>query len=117
MRNDEAIKLENAIFENVKNANEYKILIFQSIKDIKDNNYSNINKYNIWKHDLYLDARLEEEEQNNFIIQPFEVYEGILTCSCGSNRVYSYQKQTRSADEMSTTIARCMKCNKKWINN
>jgi DNA-directed RNA polymerase subunit M/transcription elongation factor TFIIS len=112
----DAVNNENVIFKNSKDVNEYKIIIYQLINDIKNKKNKNIQN-SIWKHNLYQIERLEEEEQNNFIIKPFEVFEGILTCSCGSKRVYSYQKQTRSADEMSSTIAQCMKCNKKWVNN
>lgn len=60
----------------------------------------------------------EIAEQDDFINNPFEVVEGALECAkCGSKRVYSYQKQTRSCDEPSTTFASCLNCSKKWIYN
>jgi len=43
-------------------------------------------------------------EEDDFIKNPFEVEEGILTCKCGSKRVYSYTKQCRSSDEPMSTI-------------
>jgi len=57
-----------------------------------------------WKHPSLSDYINEEIEQDNFIIQPFEIVEGITQCKCGSKRVYSYTKQTRGGDESSTTF-------------
>ena len=57
----------------------------------------------------------EEIEQDNFIIKPFEIEEGVLQCKCGSKRVYSYSKQSRSADEPMSTYAQCMSCKSKWV--
>ena len=54
-------------------------------------------------------------EQNNFIETPFEIEEGVLECDCGSKRVFSYQKQSRSADEPMSTYATCMACKKQWV--
>lgn len=68
-----------------------------------------------WKSKIYAQERLEEEEQNNFIIKPFEVSEGVLTCKCGSKKVYSYQKQSRSADEPMSTYATCVVCKHSWV--
>jgi DNA-directed RNA polymerase subunit M/transcription elongation factor TFIIS len=110
--------LERNIYEKSSN---YLLSIFEIINDIKsglklNEILSNIKKTNIgWNHDSLKDAIFEEEEQNNFIIQPFEVYEGVLTCKCGSKRVYSYQKQSRSADEPMSTYATCMSCKSKWV--
>jgi DNA-directed RNA polymerase subunit M/transcription elongation factor TFIIS len=56
----------------------------------------------------------EEIEQDNFIIQPFEIVEGITECKCGSKRVYSFTKQTRGGDEISTTFNECLSCKSKW---
>jgi DNA-directed RNA polymerase subunit M/transcription elongation factor TFIIS len=54
-------------------------------------------------------------EEDDFIKNPFEVEEGILTCKCGSKRVYSYTKQCRSSDEPMSTFAQCVACNSKWV--
>ena len=110
--------LERNIYEKSSN---YLLSIFEIINDIKtglklNDILSNIKKSNIgWNHESLKDAIFEEEEQNNFIIQPFEVYEGVLSCKCGSKRVYSYQKQSRSADEPMSTYATCMSCKSKWV--
>ena len=98
----------------------YKRMLYQTICDIKfgcklNPILSNIKENKIlWNHSSLDEYIFEEQEQNNFIIQPFEVHEGAITCACGSNRVYSYQKQSRSADEPMSTYSTCMACGKKW---
>ena len=57
----------------------------------------------------------KEIEQDNFLIKPLEIEEGVLECKCGSKRVFSYQKQCRGGDESSTTFAECVACKAKWI--
>jgi transcription elongation factor S-II len=101
---------------------KYLLNIYQIINDIKKGNKlkdllnslknSKIN----WKHDFYNEIENEEVEQNNFIENPFEIEEGVLECNkCGSKRVFSYQKQSRSADEPMSTYATCVACKSKWI--
>jgi DNA-directed RNA polymerase subunit M/transcription elongation factor TFIIS len=98
----------------------YKLNIYQTICDINSGNKlaSILNKIKEekidFKHDSFVDYIFEEEEQNNFLIKPFEIEEGVLECKCGSKRVYSYSKQSRSADEPMSTYAECMSCRKKW---
>jgi len=98
----------------------YKRILYQTICDIKLGKKLNLILLNIrekkilWNHPYVENYIFEEQEQNNFIIQPFEVHEGAITCACGSKRVYSYQKQSRSADEPMSTYSTCMACNKKW---
>lgn len=67
-----------------------------------------------WDHEQYRDLQLKLEEYDDFIINPFEVEEGVTECRCGSKRVFTYQKQTRGADEPMTTFAKCMACNAQW---
>lgn len=68
----------------------------------------------LWKDPLFETYEKWIEEQNEFIKKPFEVEEGVIECSCGSKKVFSYSKQTRSADEPTTTFAECLVCKKKW---
>jgi DNA-directed RNA polymerase subunit M/transcription elongation factor TFIIS len=99
---------------------EYNRVILQVVGDI-------INKRNItlilkdikngyigWKHHSFDDAVMRLEEQDDFIEHPFQVEEGVLECKCGSKKVYSFSKQTRSADEPMTTYAQCVNCNSTW---
>ena len=56
-----------------------------------------------------------QEEQDNFIIKPFEIEEGVLECGkCGSKKTFSYSKQTRGGDEGTTVFAVCANCNARW---
>lgn len=68
-----------------------------------------------WQNNHYIDLIDKEIEQDNFLIKPIEIEEGVLECKCGSKRVFSYQKQCRGGDESSTTFAECIACKSKWI--
>lgn len=83
----------------------------QCIRDIHaENIYEN--------HTMFKEYRDTEKEEDHFLLHPFTVEEGVLECSrCGGKRTISYQKQTRSADEGSTTFAKCVDCNKQWRHN
>lgn len=117
--------IEKNIYEISKNDNNlYISIIYQVVNDIT---YSKLklstildnikkNKYS-WNHDCFKEMILEEEEQDEFITNPFEVVEGIIQCNCGSKRVYSYSKQTRSNDEAATTFSQCLSCKQKWKTN
>lgn len=43
-----------------------------------------------------------------------EPMSGIHKCKCGCDKVYSYELQTRSADEGMTLFLQCYDCGKKW---
>ena len=75
-----------------------------------------------WNHSEFKQMQNMLDEQNDFIENPFAVEEGVLECKsrdengnvCGSKRVFSYQRQVRSADEPMTTFASCCRCGTKW---
>ena len=67
-----------------------------------------------WNHTTFTNVRNRIEEHDDFIINPFEVVEGVTACYCGSNRVFTYQAQVRSCDEPMTTFAKCVSCKKQW---
>jgi len=113
--------LENKIFEiSDENESVYKQIIFQLIVDIRNGKklkelLEDLNQRKVhWKHQSLNEYVDEEVEQDNFIIQPFEIVEGITQCKCGSKRVYSFTKQTRGGDESSTTFNECLNCKSKW---
>lgn len=113
--------LEKKIFEiSNKKESVYKQIIFQLIIDIRNGKkikeiLEDIKKNKFhWRHQSLNDYIDEEIEQDNFIIQPFEIVEGITECKCGSKRVYSFTKQTRGGDESSTTFNECLNCKSKW---
>jgi DNA-directed RNA polymerase subunit M/transcription elongation factor TFIIS len=114
--------LSNKILEICNNDEKLcKTVVFQIITDLKNKKKlpdvlkELKEKKILWKHVDYADIIAEEEEQDNFIIQPFEIIEGITQCNkCGSNRVFSFTKQTRGGDESSTTFNECLQCKSKW---
>jgi DNA-directed RNA polymerase subunit M/transcription elongation factor TFIIS len=106
----------------------YKLNIFQTIGDIIKGQklkelIENIKNGNLgWSHPAFKHMQNMIDEQNDFIENPFAVEEGVLECKardkngivCGSKRVFSYQRQVRSADEPMTTFASCCQCGTKW---
>jgi len=117
--------IEKHIFEVTMNSGQnmeydYKRNLYQIIGDVMNKKkleelLKNIKQKQIgWNHASFDFARAQMEEQDDFIENPFEVEEGVIDCKCGSKRVFSYSKQSRSADEPMTTYAQCVKCNSKW---
>ncbi len=71
----------------------------------------------IWHHAVFDTDRAQEHEEILFQTNPFEVAEGVLQCGkCKSFRTYSFQRQTRSADEPATLYVTCAECGNKWRN-
>lgn len=99
----------------------YQKIIYQVVGDIindlklKDI-VTNIKKKMVkWNHPTFSDVKNRIEEHDEFIINPFEVEEGVTVCkSCGSGRVFTYQKMCRSADEPMSTFCTCCECKKQW---
>lgn len=119
--------IEKNIYNSVKekhynNEEEYKRVVFQTIGDILESKFtlkdivSNIKNNNIgWKHKCYTDIKNKLDEHDDFIVNPFEVVEGVTTCNkCGSKRVFTFQKQCRGSDEPMTTFAKCVECRSQW---
>lgn len=130
LKNEQNINIfDKNIYEYVSNKYEdeeeieknYLYCIYEVISLIKEGNklkdiINDIKNSNLeWKNKFYNDLMNEEIEQDNFIENPFEIEEGVLECKCGSKRVFSYQKQSRSADEPMSTYATCVACKNKWI--
>ena len=98
----------------------YTKVLFQTVGDtIKGVNLKQLVK-NIkqslvgWDHPDYVNVKRRIEEQDDFIINPFEVEEGVTKCHCGSERVFTYSKQERGGDEPMTTHAKCVVCKAQW---
>jgi DNA-directed RNA polymerase subunit M/transcription elongation factor TFIIS len=112
--------IEQAVYDKVTNAEDYKIVIYQVVSDILSKKSEEIILKNIqseeilWKHDCYGEMSARIKEQNEFIENPFEIEEGIHTCKCGSKRVYSYNKQCRGGDEGTSVFCECVACHSKW---
>ena len=101
---------------------EYKHNIYQTCLDILNkqklsdilNNIQNKNIY--WNNPCFENIRNKVAEQNDFIVNPFNVEEGALKCQkCNSKRVLSYSRQVRSSDESTSVFAHCIGCKAKWV--
>jgi len=61
-------------------------------------------------HDFDL-IRQEIDEEENFIMCPPVIDEGVIECKrCKSKRTFSFNRQTRSSDEAVTVFVRCVNC-------
>jgi DNA-directed RNA polymerase subunit M/transcription elongation factor TFIIS len=71
-----------------------------------------------WNHPCFAQYVKNQQEQDDYILNPFEVEEGVIECPrCKSSKVFSMAIQTRAADEPTTTMAECTKCKLKWSQN
>ena len=102
-------------FEKEYKSNLYQVCVDIQSKKLLKNIVDNLKKIKIgWDHETFDNIKYQIAEQDDFIENPFEIEEGVIECKCGSKRVFSYSKQSRSADEPSTTYAECAECNSKW---
>lgn len=119
----QATLFEEMIFENSKNEEDYLKNVHHISNEIsKDTDFKHIeniiiNKKLDWEQECFDKIRSKIQEQDNFIQNPFNIAKGVLTCKCGSDRVFSYSKMTRSGDEAMTTFAECVKCKRKWTQS
>lgn len=117
------IYLESKRLDEHEQEEVYTRIVYQTIGDILSGKklaiiLSLIKNGKIgWKHPAFDSVTLKQAEQDEFIINPFEVEDGVLECHCGSKRVFSYSKQCRSSDEPTTTFAECMSCKARWTDN
>jgi DNA-directed RNA polymerase subunit M/transcription elongation factor TFIIS len=114
--------LEKAIFIlSKKDETVYKQILYEiATKLIHNKSMQNIakimkkQKYGFNDHTFDQVKKILKEE-DDFVENPFEVSEGVLTCKCGSNKTMSYPMQTRSSDEKTSVFVCCVKCGKKWV--
>jgi DNA-directed RNA polymerase subunit M/transcription elongation factor TFIIS len=69
----------------------------------------------IWNDSSFETLMKIEKEEDEFLETPLEVAEGAIKCKCGSERVFSFSKQTRGGDESTTVFALCSTCKSKWV--
>jgi DNA-directed RNA polymerase subunit M/transcription elongation factor TFIIS len=123
--NDNVNIIEKNIFTNTSKEDfetQYKHNIYQTCIDILDKKKLNDIVNNIKNKKIYWDNPCFESiankvsEQNDFIVNPFNVEEGALKCQkCNSKRVLSYSRQVRSSDESTSVFAHCIGCKAKWV--
>jgi len=81
-------------------------LIFSQIKNLLNLDY--------FESALFDDVKKTDDKFLNNITCKLEPVSGIHKCKCGCDKVYSYELQTRSADEGMTVFLQCYECGKKW---
>ena len=114
--------IEKLIYEKcVNNENKYKNMVYEVVEYIKNGSkildaMKELKEGRLlYNHPAFNEVKFKQQEQDEFIMNPFQVEEGVLKCpKCGQCRTFSYSKQTRSADEPMTTFATCMNCKHKW---
>lgn len=112
-------EVKKVVDSRVLNKNKIKIIyeLYGYCLEDEDMNVRDIlrsNKFE-WKNECYVDEMSNIKEQRNFIENPPQVAEGVISCSkCGSKRVYCQSVQSRSGDEGMNVRARCTKCNNVW---
>ena len=114
-------KLENLIHDLSTSQDDYSLIILEII-DYKRNKlttkqiYEKLKNNNIqFNTEEFFNYQKEIDELDDFLNNPFEVDEGVLTCNkCSSNKTYSYTKQTRGGDESTTVFAMCSNCQARW---
>lgn len=70
-----------------------------------------------FNHPDFAEIKRKTREQDDYILNPPDVEEGVVECKCGSKKVYSVSVQTRSADEPMSTRAFCYVCKARWTQN
>ena len=114
--------IEKSIYDISRDdENKYRDILFEVAVDLKRNIspeqlLQNIKSGTImWNHVNFNEIIFRQKEQDDFIVTPFEVAEGVLKCpKCSHMKTFSFSKQTRSADEPMTTFSQCVKCKHKW---
>jgi len=115
------------LFSHVTDRYEAAWLVAQAKEDVANVCGGNFDRYVSeiydtgkygWKHPMFDAIAKRLKNYDEYILKPYEVEEGVLTCrKCKSKRVYSSVVQTRAADEPMTTLAKCAQCNYKWSQN
>lgn len=94
----------------------YEIIEYYRISQSTKNTLTYIKEDGMdFRHDVFNPIKKKEQEHDDFILNPFEVSEGVLECNkCGSKQTMSTSKQTRGGDESTTVFAMCVKCSATW---
>lgn len=115
---------EDEVYQsNLLFINEYDRIIYQIIGDIIEGIKLKVilknikDKFVSWEHTTFHTIKNLLNEHDEFIVNPFEVSEGVLECKCGSKRTFSFGKQVRGSDEATSTFVECMSCGCKWREN
>lgn len=71
----------------------------------------------IFELPCFAEMRAEELAQIEYAQSQPITEEGVFTCErCGSQRVFAFSKQVRSADEGMSVFAKCSECKHRWTH-
>ncbi|QNH08759.1 putative protein 349L [Cricket iridovirus] len=123
LTNKNNISLFFNILTNIPNGDDYLFECVQHFIQMKNSNECDINdlflklksQLLVWQDSSFEQFLKIEKEEDNFLESPLEVAEGAIKCKCGSERVFSFSKQTRSGDESTSVFALCSSCKSKWV--
>lgn len=96
------------ILYNVMEERRQKVTCVVIVKNLKS-------MKSMWDNAIFNEIKDKIYENDGFIIDPFVIEEGAVTCGCGSSRVFTYSKQTRGCDESMTVFCKCCQCKKQWV--
>ena len=86
--------------------------LIETMKKIPD---PELVKKRVWDYPIFHTVRDEMLSEIHVMENPPELVSGLIRCKyCKSDKTYSYNVQTRSADEGMTTFCACTVCGKRF---
>jgi DNA-directed RNA polymerase subunit M/transcription elongation factor TFIIS len=117
-REEKARELEVMIYKHNTNAiekyNEMVRTVSYNCSSLVFNELKNLVVKDYFKSAMFDKSRESDDKKLNNISCRLEPMSGIHKCKCGCDKVYSYELQTRSADEGMSVFLQCYECGKKW---
>jgi DNA-directed RNA polymerase subunit M/transcription elongation factor TFIIS len=112
-------EIETIVFNHSKTVYSYNENIRSIITNASSLNFIQLKKLitcDYFESDIFENSRKSDGKMLNNITCRLEPMSGIHKCKCGCDKIYSYELQTRSADEGMTVFLQCYECGKKWRN-
>jgi len=117
-REEKARELEALIYKHNTNTiekyNEMIRTVSYNCSSLVFNELKNLIIKDYFKSSMFDKSRELDDKKLNNISCRLEPMNGIHKCKCGCDKVYSYELQTRSADEGMSVFLQCYECGKKW---
>ena len=117
-REEKARELEALIYKHNTNTiekyNEMIRTVSYNCSSLVFNELKNLIIKDYFKSSMFDKTRELDNKKLNNISCRLEPMSGIHKCKCGCDKVYSYELQTRSADEGMSVFLQCYECGKKW---
>jgi len=109
-------EMEALIYSKSKEKNNYNDLLRRVINNCNNLSYIQLKNSITSYFECGIFNKCKDQDQKNLknITCRLEPMAGIHKCKCGCDKVYSYELQTRSADEGMTVFLQCYECGKKW---